>query len=176
MAHGGLTWEREFSGIRFERMVDVAVSATPNVNLQLKFGLLDRRPVVHGQMQAGVELICQRCMAPMVYQVSEAFDLMVVDAETALSQVPESHEPWLANALRLHVLELVEEQLLLALPLIPKHAEDCIELNDLTGSGVDESLAAPAPKLKPVPEDAEAAELTEVQRPFGNLRELLRKQ
>lgn len=172
MAHGGLTWEHEFSDTRFGRLADVAVSTQPRVSIKLKFAKLDKRPTIHGEMQASVELVCQRCMSNMQYPLTETFDLMLIENEAELALVPDTHEPWIANALHLNVLELIEEQLLLALPLIPKHAVecDCVQVNEVT-------VAKPQ-RVKPAAASpvSEADVGTEVQRPFGNLRDLLRKQ
>jgi uncharacterized protein len=172
MAHGGLVWEHEFSDTRFERLADVAVSTQPHVRIKLQFAKLDKRPTIHGEMQAEVELVCQRCMRNMQYPLHEAFDLMLIESEAELASVPETHEPWIANALHLNVLELTEEQLLLALPLIAKHADerDCVLAND---AAIDKSQ-----RVKPVVASPVSSEegRSEVQRPFGNLRDLLRKQ
>jgi len=168
LAHGGLMWEHEFSDTRFERLTDVAVSTRPHVMIKLQFAKLDKRPTIHGEMRAMVELVCQRCMANMQYPLHEPFDLMLVESEAELAAVPETHEPWIANALHLNVLELIGEQLLLALPLIAKHADerDCVQVSDVV---IDEAPPATAPI-------SDADSRIDVQRPFGNLRDLLRKQ
>lgn len=172
LAHGGLTWESEFSDVRFERLLEVALSAAPSGSVRLKFATLDQRPVIHGELRATVKLVCQRCMNPMQYPVQETFELMLVETEAELALVPESHEPWIAHALRLNVLDVIEEQLLLALPLIAKHADEreCV----MAGMPL---VMQPAQ----VPDEGSATAVTvdgtrqEVQRPFGQLRELLRK-
>ena len=171
LAHGGLTWEREFNDRRFERLVDVALSATPSVTSKLKFAMLDRRPVIHGEIRALIELVCQRCMGNMQYPVVESFDLMLVETEAELALVPESHEPWMATVARLDLLELVEEQLLLALPLIAKHLDEA-ECVISVGSAKSSGKRTP-PVSEPVV--GEAVSNPEVQRPFGNLRDLLGK-
>ena len=173
MAHGGLTWEHEFSDTRFKRLTDVAVSTQPHVIIKLQFAKLDQRPTIHGEMQAEVELVCQRCMRNMQYPLHETFELMLIEKEAELASVPETHEPWIANALHLNALELVEEQLLLALPLIAKHADesDCVQNSDATA--LSSSQLDKPTSLSSV-SDADGA--SDVRRPFGNLRDLLRKQ
>lgn len=170
MAHGGLVWEHEFSDTSFERLADAAVSIQPQVTIKLQFAKLDKRPTIHGEMQAEVELVCQRCMRNMQYPLHETFELMLIEKEAELVSVPETHEPWIANALHLNVFELVEEQLLLALPLIAKHADEreCAQANAdvLNQSQPDEPVSLSS--------DADGA--SDVRRPFGNLRDLLRKQ
>jgi uncharacterized protein len=172
LAHGGLTWEHEFSDTRFERLADVAVSTLPRVSIKLQFAKLDKRPTIHGEMQAEVELVCQRCMSDMQYPLLESFELMLIESEAELAAVPETHEPWIANALHLNVLELIEEQLLLALPLIAKHADecDCVQVSDVA---IDKTQRV-KPEIAALISDADSR--IDVQRPFGNLRDLLRKQ
>jgi uncharacterized protein len=171
MAHSGLTWEREFNDRRFQRLVGVALSATPSVAIKLKFAMLDRRPVIHGEIRALIELVCQRCMGNMQYPVVESIDLMLVETEAELALVPESHEPWMATVARLDMLELVEEQLLLALPLIAKHLDEaeCVTaVGSATSSGKRTAPLA-------LSDGGAAVSNPEVQRPFGNLRDLLGK-
>jgi uncharacterized protein len=170
LAHGGLSWERDFSETHFARLGDVAVSDQPAVSIKLKFAMFEQRPVIHGELQVAVELICQRCMAAMLYPLRETFELMVIESEDELGLVPESYEPWITNAARLDVLALVEEQLLLALPLIAKHADerDCVQVESISAvlqqSGESDAHGT-----------ARAVANKEVQRPFGNLRDLLVK-
>jgi uncharacterized protein len=174
MAHGGLSWEHEFTDTRFERLADVAVSLQPRVNIKLQFAKLDKRPTIHGEMQAEVELVCQRCMQNMLYPLHESFDLMLIEREAEMTVVPETYEPWIANALHLNALELVEEQLLLALPLIAKHPDehDCV-LMGVDMNAVTATQPGEPPVVSPV---IELDGRSDVQRPFGNLRDLLRKQ
>jgi uncharacterized protein len=172
MAHGGLTWEHEFSDTRFERLANVAVSNQPRVKIKLRFAQLDKRPTIHGEMQAEVELICQRCMGDMQYPLQESFDLMLIESEAELAVVPDSHEAWIANALHLNVLELVEEQLLLAMPLIPKHVDerDCLPI------AAEAAVGESRPEKQSGTSLSDVDDRSDVRRPFGNLRDLLRKQ
>lgn len=169
LAHGGLTWEGEFNGTRFARLQGVALSETPRVRVQLSFALLDQRPVVHGKLLTEFELVCQRCLGAMRYPVSEQFELMLISSNTELERVPELYEPWISNVQRLNVYELVEEQLLLALPLIAKHATEQACVQVAPDVFVDSSAVAVETEV-PQSQQSDA-----VQRPFGNLRDLLRK-
>jgi len=170
LAHGGLSWEGEFNGTRFARLQGVALSDTPRVTVRLAFAMLDQRPVVHGKLLTDFELVCQRCLGAMRYPVSEQFELMLIASNAELERVPELYEPWIANAQRLNVFELVEEQLLLAMPLIPKH-EDERECVQKVPSGIElDSSAVVVNTELPQSQQGDA-----VQRPFGNLRDLLRR-
>lgn len=167
MAHGGLTWAGEFNDVPFARLADVALSDQPALAVTLRFALVEGRPMIRGELKGELTLRCQRCWQPMQQPLHESFDLMVIESEDELERVPESLEPWVANAHRLEVHALVEEQLLLALPLIAKH-EHCVELAPGPVPRVSRRQAAPAAERQAAADDS-------VQRPFGNLRDLLGK-
>lgn len=168
LAHGRLTWEGRFNHTRFARLHEVALSDSPEVVVQLAFAIVDQRPVVEGRLTTEFELVCQRCMGSMRHPVSEQFALMLVSSDDELDQVPESYEPWVSNPQRLNVFDLIEEQLLLALPLIAKHVDEqeCVQ------------VAPGLLTVSPVHAAAQSQQVNQgepTQKPFGNLRELLRK-
>lgn len=168
LAHGGAVWEAEFTTRRFPRLAGVAVSDVPQIRVRLQFGLMAGKPVVHGMLRGTMELICQRCMAPMQQPIDETFDLLLVESEAQFDSVPESHEPWLVDSALTDLAELVEEQLLLSIPIIAKHADE---------SGC-ETLAAPpqaSRKRRVASEKPASDEATHTQRPFANLRDMLPK-
>jgi uncharacterized protein len=86
-----------------------------------------RRPHVWLKVQAVVMLICQRCMAQMAYVVDETveFELFADEAKANAAQVedeadPLAPEPLVANG-PVSLLAIVEDQLILAIPYVPKH-------------------------------------------------------
>ena len=89
--------------------------------------------------------------------MNEQFRLIVVREAEELDQEPGGYEAILADPARLDLQVLAEDQALLALPLVPRHAaEDC------DGESVKVEQAV-----------VEKGEPT--QKPFGNLRDLMRK-
>jgi uncharacterized protein len=127
-----------------------------HVEARLTFGRFDGRTTVRAQVQGEVILTCQRCMRPCACGVAEDASLVVVRSDA--EEVPGGYEPLLGDAERLSLGELIEEQVLLGLPLVPKHAEE--RCGETTGD----------------PRPTDAAPVTDDrQRPFANLRELLDK-
>jgi uncharacterized protein len=78
-------------------------------------------------MSGAATLVCQRCLETMTEPVESSVRVALITAEADASRVPEHLEPVLAPGGRLTVGELVEEELLLALPIVPLHAQasDC---------------------------------------------------
>jgi uncharacterized protein len=107
----------------------------------------------------GIALLqCQRCLRPMEQPVEAAARVALVTDEAGASRVPDDLEPVLAAGGRISVGELIEEELLLTLPLVPMHApgEQCASESE----GARQRQEAPA-------------ETT--QRPFERLSELLKR-
>lgn len=162
------TWEYDYTQTRFPRLKQAAAADMPRVSVQLRFTQWDGRPAIHGHLSGSVELICQRCLKSMRQPLDESFELVLLASDDELQNVPESYEALVLEAARLDVRWLVEEQLLLALPLIPRHAQAadcCVE------------FAAAEDEAEPLVVEVSHKETTaadEGQRPFQNLRELLR--
>lgn len=157
-------WEAEYTSTHFARLRGIAVSDVPRISARLRFEPWSGHAAIEGRITGSVQLVCQRCLKPMRYPFDEAFELVLVAPGEEPLAVPESHEIVALETTRLDVHWLIEEQLLLALPLIPKHADEA-ECNVLTavdrtdqGSEVSDEAAAMSR-----------------QRPFQNLRDLLRK-
>ncbi len=73
--------------------------------------------------QASVPLICQRCLKPLLLPLDVKRDFRFVpDEDTAWAQDEESEEDLLVISRDLDALELVEDELIMAMPLFPMHA------------------------------------------------------
>lgn len=76
------------------------------------------------QASAQLWLTCQRCLEPMAHQVSLNLAYRFVSDERAAEREDESsEEDVLVLSKSLNLVELVEDELLMALPLVPRHAE-----------------------------------------------------
>ena len=76
---------------------------------------------------ADVQLACQRCLEPVRQRVVGEVSLAVLDSAPDGSQLPEGCEPVELEDGRLSPVHVIEDELIVSLPLVPKHArvEDC---------------------------------------------------
>ncbi len=79
--------------------------------------------VIYGKIRARLPLLCQRCFKAMVYPVDAQVIWSPVKSETQADELPAQYEPCLMQADSLNILDVVEEELLLSLPLVPMHNE-----------------------------------------------------
>jgi len=77
---------------------------------------------VHLAADANLPLICQRCLAPVdvPLEVDRSFRF-VADEATAAAEDDESEEDLLALSRSFNLLELVEDELLMEMPVAPRH-------------------------------------------------------
>lgn len=98
-----------------------------------------------GRLQTGIALICQRCLGPLQWPLDIAVSLALVRNEMMADRLPEQYEPLVVADGLIRVADLVEDELLLALPLIPQH--DQIQQCE-THVGQASSASEPVPDAK----------------------------
>jgi uncharacterized protein len=114
-------------------------------------------PIAEVEVTGDLELTCQRCFGPMSVQIDQRERVAMVAGAAEAERVPEGRETILAPEHRISLRDLVEEEVLLSIPIVPLHEpEEC---------GVE--LAPESPEAEG-PAD-------EVQRPFEQLGELLKR-
>jgi uncharacterized protein len=121
-------------------------------------GAVTKLPALEGTVRARPWLVCQRCLNAYEQPVESTFRIAFVATDDDAPNVPEGYDGVAAPHGRASLAQLVEDELLLALPLVPMHAtrEECTTR--------PEAVA---------PEEIAPKEVT--QRPFADLRNLLGK-
>jgi len=76
---------------------------------------------ITGSIRAQLTIRCQRCMEPMQYHIDEPVSLAIIRSEKQVQLIPDYYEPLLLEDDSLLLSELVEDELLLALPAVPLH-------------------------------------------------------
>ncbi|WP_290652263.1 YceD family protein [Aquisalimonas sp.] len=83
-----------------------------------------RRTLISGAIRAQVTLICQRCLGPVVIDLAPNVHVAVIDCEEDADHLPEALDPLVCPAGELVLAHLVEDELILALPVIARHEDD----------------------------------------------------
>jgi uncharacterized protein len=141
----------ELSGLRSLR---AGVAGT--VQGRARFGREEGMPVADLRFSGTVTLQCQRCLQPLEWPLAAESRIALIASESQTARVPLEREPVLAPGGRISIGELLTEELLLVLPILPLHEdrERCA-----TGS----TTAEPGPPVG------------ETHRPFANLGDLLKR-
>lgn len=130
---------------KLTRLASLLHSNVGSVNATLRF--VRRRDGWLGaalDYRARIELVCQRCLEPFQHEVAEHVDFVLADSAAMPAVVPEGYEPFELDEGRLRPAELIEDELIVAVPFVPKHArnEDCGSLARDLAERVDRPGAA----------------------------------
>jgi uncharacterized protein len=154
-ARDGGSAQGQQSLVQFERLSDLAWSmegqdtAVPQVSWSLTGEMVpvtgaDAEIWLHLAADVSLPMQCQRCMGPVVVEVfSDQSFRFVVDEATAQAQDDESEEDLLVLAPEMDVWALIEDELIMSVPIVPKH-EICPESVTLSAAdeAFEEALAA----------------------------------
>lgn len=104
------------------RLAAVLSRSDVNVTVALAAGV-DGQGVrfIKGELHAEIELICQRCLGLLRLPLNVMVNLGLVHNEAEADRLPEEYEPLLIPEGGVVITDLVEDELLLALPQIPRH-------------------------------------------------------
>lgn len=110
-----------------KRLSENLCPGSQNVEADLHFGVDEQKVTyLRGHLKTKLSLQCQRCMEPFIYEIISDFLLGIVSTLEEANALPENYEPALAKEGELALRELIEDELILNLPIIPRHeTEDC---------------------------------------------------
>jgi uncharacterized protein len=84
-------------------------------------------PYMQGHFATTLSLTCERCMQELKFPVELDSLLGLVKHEKLITSLAEQYEPWVIDDSELvDPATVVEDELILALPLVPKHDYDCL--------------------------------------------------
>jgi DUF177 domain-containing protein len=143
---------------RMPRLVSSLEDDTSEIDVELKFDVdVTGIAWMEGHLTGTLPLCCQRCMQQLLMPIDAIFKLAMIESESEIERLGEQYEPLLLeNDSLVSVVELVEDELLLALPIVPKH--DTVECN------AGEEIVEQVVKVKPEPKKNPFAVLADLKR------------
>lgn len=155
LAGHGCVLNGEIAHRAMSRLRPLLANDEGSVAVHLSFGLDERaRARVRVTVRAKLTMACQRCMGPVLVAVDSSTTLTIVETEQEATRLPAGYEPLVLNHDLVSVAGLVEDELLLSVPLVPMHPLDqCpaagwVERQDLPGGHSEDSPFAVLAALK----------------------------
>ncbi len=108
------------------RLSEILVGDLGDVSVDLSFEKVGRLSTVHGKIKADLVLECQTCLKDLSWSVDAPVKLGVVSTLEQADLLAEEFEPLWMKEETISLKELVEDEILLALPDFPRHAHDCM--------------------------------------------------
>lgn len=125
LADRAATLEGELQLSQLKRLADPLEDDQGVVRASFAFGRDEQRTVViHSQLDVEVKMICQRCLERVVLPIHSECDYAVVNEGASSQHLPKGYDVLEVGEDPLDLLALVEDELLLALPIVPLHAPE----------------------------------------------------
>lgn len=133
-ADTGYEWAGEVQPRAFERLAATLAAEHEQAKTQLNASLYRRNNVLHlaFTLNGEVWLTCQRCLQPVAIDLSDDYNIALLEDDTQIRLINEEQDYLLLDEIiteqsperLLPFKKLVEDEILLKIPMAPKHT-DC---------------------------------------------------
>ena len=123
-ARKGLRIEGVLRVIDFERLSDRLAATDGEIAVELAFDIKDGQACIEGHIDGQLKLTCERCMEIMTLDIDNDIHLGLVRTEQEIDGLLSGFEPLMASDEPIRVLDLIEDEILLLLPMVPSHAQE----------------------------------------------------
>ena len=129
-AEQGISYREAVSLDDLPRINEFASSVSP-IDVELDFSRDEQYRIrVIGRVKGQVQLQCQRCMGDVDTDFDQQINLMVVWNDEQSKAVPRDIDPWEVDE-QANLYELIEDEILLALPVVARHPEGQCEAPEI---------------------------------------------
>ncbi|MEK6747659.1 MAG: YceD family protein [Pseudomonadota bacterium] len=92
------------------------------VAVELKFGVdSEKFRYISGRVWTTLTLLCQRCMQPVAVPVDKTVSLGIVPSADAAESLQPGYDPLIVDTPLVALATIIEDELLLAVPMVPMH-------------------------------------------------------
>ena len=126
-AERNVTLEGAMPLAKLERLSEVLCGNSGELSARLRFTSNTGYLGLYGKVEAELELVCQRCMQPMKHAVSGQFNFGLMTSEEYEDKLPPDTDPYLLEGDEQSVIEILEDELLLSIPIAAAHQNECSE-------------------------------------------------
>lgn len=108
----------------FPRLAEILLEAEGAVQVDVRVSRAPSGiPLVQGRLKGRMRRECQRCLEPVDIEVDVELRLAVTESGVD-EATPAGFEPWQSEETAVVLRELLEDELLLALPMVARHEDE----------------------------------------------------
>ncbi len=137
---------------KMDRYKSSVIRADKQIHAQLDFSKQGAEHyLLQGHIKTAATLVCQRCLEDYQHQIENKFELSIVASDFQAGQEMESVEPLvIPEGEMLELTELLEDEIILALPVVSMHQNDAdCQLPEVQQSAVEETVEDKETKPSP---------------------------
>ena len=135
-ARAGKQLAGQFEFRAMERLNALLLDNSGQAEFELSFGHEEQNDFyfISGRVKADLQIICQRCLGGLELHVDNPIKLGIVHNKNEADALPTDYEPLLVTESTVPLRELIEDELLLAMPIAALHnLEECSVKLEQTG-------------------------------------------
>ena len=107
-----------------KRLREIIHEDSGTIEYHLQLGKDDLEiPYIKGNFKVTLKLICQRCLNPFNLDLNGEVNIGLAMSETEVDMLPGEYEPMLLTADQISLSTLIEDEVLLGIPMAPAHED-----------------------------------------------------
>lgn len=108
---------------QMSRLIELLSDVNGYVEIDWLFALDDQqRPMIQGSVLGQLSLQCQACLQPMPWTVDAKVALIILKEGQTQDDLPDGYEALSLTDTPVSLIRLIEDELILALPIVASHA------------------------------------------------------
>jgi len=112
----------------FPKISEIASNNSDNIRVNLSFYLKNNKtPCVDGIIELDIVLVCQRCLDDLSIVLKVNFNLAFVKHDQQSEELDSNYEIYVTEEEELATHNLISDEILLSIPMVPTHNYDCIK-------------------------------------------------
>ena len=111
----------------FPKISEISSNKSDNIRVDLSFYLKNNKtPCVDGIIELDIVLVCQRCLDDLSIVLKVNFNLAFVKHDQQSEELDSNYEIYVTEEDELVTQDLISDEILLSIPMVPKHDYDCM--------------------------------------------------
>lgn len=107
---------------RLERLQQCLAGEESDIKAEISFTKDNfGRKHITGKIEGKLQVECQRCLEPLTITLRDDLNLVVVADEAAAKNLEEQFDPWITEEHKIYLADLIDEQLVLSMPIVNYH-------------------------------------------------------
>jgi len=109
---------------RLSRFREGLASDVAKIWVSLDFSVNESgQKLIRGNLSADIDVFCQRCLDPFTINLVDEINLILLSDENEIKRLAADLDPWICTNYRLYLASMIEEQLILSMPIITYHPD-----------------------------------------------------
>ena len=117
----------EFNIVDLPRINEIAGNNSDKIKVNYSFYLENNTtPCLNGEVSINIYLTCQRCLEELLVSLNLNFSLAFVKNKSQAEELSKHLEIYLFEGEELSLMDLISDEILLSIPMVPKHNSNCL--------------------------------------------------